>query len=105
MWHNILAIYKNLIILIATIYFVSANKNAILIILFFISTIYISVMLFLRSVETKVISYYYENKYEFVKVFEESITSSEFIRIYDVKAEFMERAKQNYMSLAAYKLA
>ena len=76
MWHYILAIYKNLVILIATIFFISANKNTILIITFFISTIYISVLLFLRSVETKVVSHYYDYKYEFVKIFEESITSS-----------------------------
>jgi hypothetical protein len=59
----------------------------------------------LRSIETKVVSHYYEYKYEFVRVFEESITSSEIIRIYDVKLEFLETAKAKYKSLAAYKLA
>ena len=49
-WHYILAIYKNLVILIATIFFVSGNRDTILVITFFISTIYISVLLFLRSI-------------------------------------------------------
>lgn len=49
--------------------------------------------------------HYYDYKYEFVRVFEESITASEIIKIYDVKTEFLERAKQKYMRLAAYKLA
>lgn len=40
-----------------------------------------------------------------MRVFEESITAAEIIKIYDVKAEFVERAKQKYMRLAAYKLA
>jgi len=74
-WHYILAIYKNLVILVATIFFIS-NKNTIIVIIFFISTVYVSVLLFLRSVETKVVSHYYDYKYEFVKIFEESITSS-----------------------------
>ena len=62
-WHYILAIYKNLVILIATIFFVSGNRDTILVITFFISTIYITVLLFLRSVETKVVAHYYEYKY------------------------------------------
>lgn len=40
-----------------------------------------------------------------MRVFEESITASEIIKIYDVKAEFLERAKEKYLRLAAYKLA
>ena len=51
------------------------------------------------------VSNYYDYKYAFVKVFEESITSSEIVRIYDVKLEFMERARKQYTTLAAYKLA
>lgn len=100
-----MAIYKNCIILIATIFFVTSNKQTIIIIILFIGTIYVSILLFLRSIETKVVSHYYDYKYEFVRVFEESITASEIIKIYDVKAEFIERAKEKYLRLAAYKLA
>jgi signal transduction histidine kinase len=55
-WQYILAIYRNVIILIATIYFFSADKNTILAILLFISVIYTSVMMLLRAVETKIVS-------------------------------------------------
>lgn len=84
-WHNILAIYKNIVILLATIMFVTSNKTTILVTIILIGTIYISILLFLRSVERKVVSHYYDYKYEFVRVFEESITSAEIIKIYDVK--------------------
>jgi hypothetical protein len=53
--------------------------------MFFIGTIYISILYFLRSIETKVVAHYYDYKYEFVRVFEESIAASEIIKIYDVK--------------------
>lgn len=49
-WHTFLGIFKNLVILIATIFFISTNKKNVLIITFFIATIYISVLLLLRSV-------------------------------------------------------
>ena len=68
-WHNILAIYKNLVILIATIAFVTENKTNILVILIVIGAIYVSILLFLRAVEKKVVSHYYDHKYEFVRVF------------------------------------
>lgn len=84
-WHYFLAIYKNIVILIATIFFISADKQNVVVIIIFISTIYISVLFILRAVETKVVNHYEEYKYEFVRVFEESMTSSEIIRIYDVK--------------------
>lgn len=71
----------------------------------FIGTIYASILLFLRAIESKVVSHYYDYKYQFVRVFQESITASEIIKIYDVKAEFLERTKEKYLRLAAYKLA
>jgi hypothetical protein len=85
--------------------FVSSNKQNVLIIITLIAIVYFSVFAFLRAVENKVVHHYYDYKYEFVRVFEESVTASEIIKIYDVKAEFLERAKQKYMRLAAYKLA
>ena len=44
--------------ILATIFFITSNKQNVLIITIFIATIYISVLLLLRSVETKVVSYY-----------------------------------------------
>ena len=69
-WHNILAIYKNLVILVATISFVTSNKTNIIVILILIAVIYLSILSFLRAVERKVVSHYYHHKYQFVRVFE-----------------------------------
>lgn len=100
-----LAIYKNIVILIVTIFFVSSNKQTVIVAILFIGIIYYSIMIFLRECESKVVMHYYDYKYQFVRVFEESLRGAETIKIFDVKREFTEKAKEKYTNLAAYKLS
>lgn len=67
--HSLLGIYKNVVILIITIYIVSAGRSNIFVTIFVVCAIYLSIGLILRRVEHKVIKHYYDYKYEFVKIF------------------------------------
>lgn len=48
---------------------------------------------------------YYDYKYEYVKVFDESIEGSELINVYGVTNEVVAKAKSKYINLASYKMA
>lgn len=59
----LLGIYKNLVILIFTIYVVSSDKFQLIVTIVFISIIYINIGSFLRKIKRKVIYHYYDYKY------------------------------------------
>lgn len=100
-----MAIFKNIVIFIATIFFVSSNKKNVLFITVFIGIIYYSILVFLRKVESKIVCHYYDYKYSLVRTFEECIRGAQIIKIFSVKEEFLKRAHLKYENLAAYKLS
>lgn len=68
--HGLLTIYKNLIILIVTVIFISSDGVTVLIFFSVIISIYTAIYLIFRQVEKKIIMHYYDFKYGFVKCFE-----------------------------------
>lgn len=87
-----LAIYKNVVILIATLVFVAQGKQAIILGLL-IALLYGAVWSLLRVVECHVVQHYYDFKYAFVRVLEESIQGAQTFRIFHVESEFIAVAK------------
>lgn len=67
--HNLLGIYKNAVILVITIYFVSAGRSNIFVTITFVCLVYFLLGKILRRVEHKVVKHYYDYKYEFVRIF------------------------------------
>ncbi len=82
MLHMLLNIYKNVVILVATIYFLSESSKELILMTLFITATYMSVYFILRAVERRVVNYYEEYKYKYVKVLEESIGGAKHIKIH-----------------------
>jgi len=78
----VLTLYKNAIILISTALFVGGSHSLILIITVIVAVIYFGIFLMLRKVHSCIVKHHSEYKYEFVKVFNESIQGASFIKIY-----------------------
>lgn len=100
-----LTVYKNAIILISTALFISRNHSKILIATVGVAFLYFSILTLLRRAHSKILKHYYDYKYEFVKVFNESIEGAQLIKIYGVGRELVRKAKVKYTNLASYKLA
>lgn len=86
-----MGIYKNIIIFVATIEFITTNRKNILIIMTFLIVIYFTVFKIIRSVEKKVVKYYYDYKYSYVRVLEESVRGAGMYKIFGIKKEIMKR--------------
>lgn len=59
----------------------------------------------MRKAHSQIVKHYYDYKYEFVKVFNESIEGAQLIKIYGVGKELIQKAKKKYIGFASYKLA
>ena len=103
--HSLLGIYKNMVILIATIEFISTNRSKLIAIFVVLASIYYSIFYIYRKVERKVVRHYYDYKYNYVRSLEESIQGAELFNICGLKQEVLKRAEGKYMELASYKLA
>jgi hypothetical protein len=71
--HGLLTIYKNLIILVVTVVFISSDGFTVLIFFAVIIFLYTTIYIIFRKVENKVVVKFYDYKYGFVKCFEESL--------------------------------
>lgn len=103
--HSIFGIYKNLVVLIATIEFISANRTKLLAIFILLATIYYSILRLFRKVERKIVQHYYDYKYNFVRCLEEGLQGAELVNVCGVKDEVLRRAEDKYAGIASYKLA
>ena len=90
--HSLLGIYKNLIILITTVVFISSDGLTGLISFTVVTVLYTSVFLAFRMVEKKIVAHYYDYKYGFVKCFEESIEGADYFRVFGSKNNLIKRA-------------
>lgn len=70
-----------------------------------VAGLYFFILTLLRRAHSKILKHYYDYKYEFVKVFNESIEGAQLIKIYGVGRELVRKAKKKYSNLASYKLA
>ena len=100
-----LTLYKNAVILIATALFVGGSHYIVLLVTGGVAGLYWAIWKVVRSANVKVLKRYYYYKYEYVKVFDESIDGSELINVYGVNKEVVAKAKSKYANLASYKLA
>jgi hypothetical protein len=82
--HAVLTLYKNAIILIATALFVGGSHPLILLITVIVGVIYSGIFFILRKVHSCILKHHSDYKYEFVKVFNESVQGASFIKIYEV---------------------
>jgi ABC-type bacteriocin/lantibiotic exporter with double-glycine peptidase domain len=103
--HGVLTVYKNVVILTATALFISRNHPMILVATVGVALLYFSILTLLRRAHSKILKHHYDYKYEFVKVFNESIEGAQLIKIYGVGRELVRKAKSKYTNLASYKLA
>jgi ABC-type bacteriocin/lantibiotic exporter with double-glycine peptidase domain len=103
--HLVLNLYKNAVILIATALFVGGSHYIVLIMTFAVGALYFSIWGLVRKAHSCILKRYYDYKYEFVKVFHESLEGAELINVYDVKSEVIAKAKIRYTNLASYKMA
>ena len=74
--HSIFGIYKNLVILIATIEFISTNRSKLIAIFIVLAAMYYSIFILFRKVTRKILKHYYDYKYNFVRCLQESIQGS-----------------------------
>jgi ABC-type bacteriocin/lantibiotic exporter with double-glycine peptidase domain len=70
-----------------------------------VAILYFCILTLLRKAHSKIVKHFYDYKYEFVKVFNESIEGAQLIKIYGVGRELIEKAKKKYINFASYKLA
>ena len=103
--HSLLGIYKNAIILIVTVFFISSDGFTAVAIFSTIFAFYTSIFWVFRSVEKKIVKHYYDYKYGFVKCFEESLEGADYFRVFGSKKKLVTRAENKYRSFAAYKQA
>lgn len=92
-----LNIYKNIIILIATIYFISESSTDLILMTLGITATYMTVYFILRPVEKKVVDCFEEFKYKYVKVLEESIGGAKHIEIHEASKAVIDNAKKAYL--------
>ena len=105
MLHVLLGIYKNIVILIATIYFLAQSKKSLVIMTLGITATYLTVYYILRTVERKVVNYYEEYKYHYVRVLEESIGGAKLIELNGASNQVLKNARKAYTKFASYKIA
>lgn len=103
--HAVLTLYKNVVILIATALFVGGSHSLVLLITAAVAFLYFLILRLLRRAHSRILKHYYDYKYEFVKVFNESIEGAPLIKVYGVAHEVVQKAKRKYKDLASYKLA
>lgn len=100
-----MGIYKNIIIFVATIEFITTNRTNIVVIMLFLMVVYYVAFKVIRTVEKKVVKYYYDYKYSYVRLLEESVRGAGMYKIFGIKSEVMKRTEDKYERLASYKLA
>lgn len=103
--HAFLTLYKNVVILIATALFIGSSHNIVLLVTICISFLYFLIWEVLKRANKCILKYYYDYKYEFVKVFGESIEVAELIKIHGVREQVLAKAQDKYTRLASYKIA
>lgn len=103
--HGILALYKNLVILIATAIFIGGTHSIVLLVTLGVAIVYWTVWQLLRRAHRCILRYYHDFKYEFVKVFGESIEGAELIKVHKKREEVLLKSEAKYASLAGYKIA
>lgn len=91
--------------MIATIEFISSNRATLASIFLVLTSIYYLIFVIFRKVLFKIVKHYYDCKYNYVRVFEESIEGAEVIRVWGIKKDVMLRAEQKYETVASYKIA
>jgi len=77
-------VYKNAVILIATALFISGNHWYLLLASAGVAAIYTAIWGFLRRAQVRILRHFYDYKYQFVKVFNESIEGAQLIKVYGV---------------------
>lgn len=100
-----MTLYKNGVILIATALFVGGSHYIVLFMTMGVAGLYFAIWSLVRKAQVCILKRYYDYKYEFVKVFNESIEGSNLINVFGVKKEVVIKAKDKYTNLASYKLA
>lgn len=90
--HGVLTIYKNVIILLVTVIFISHDGYTVLFFFTIIIIIYTAIYLIFRKVQNRVIQHYYDYKYGFVKCFEEGLQGAEYFAVYGSKTSLIKRA-------------
>jgi ABC-type bacteriocin/lantibiotic exporter with double-glycine peptidase domain len=94
-----------MVILIATIEFISTNRSKLIAIFIVLAAIYYSIFVLFRKIERKIVKHFYDYKYNFVRCLQESIDGAEMFNICEFKTEVIARAEQKYLVLAQYKLS
>jgi len=82
--------------MIATIEFISSNRAMLAGILLVFTSIYYLIFVVFRNVLLKIVRHYYSCKYNYVRVFEESIDGAGIVRVWGIKKDVMARAEQKY---------
>lgn len=103
--HGILTLYKNVVILIATALFIGEDHNSVLLVTLAVGVLYYYIWQLLRKAHRCILAYYYDYKYEFVKVFGESVEGAQLIKIFGARKEVEEKAMRKYANLAGYTMA
>lgn len=83
--HAFLTLYKNVVILIATVLFIGSSHIIIIFVTICIAVIYQLIWTVIKNANKCILKYYYDYKYEFVKVFGESIEGANLIKVYGVR--------------------
>ena len=65
-----------MVILIATIEFISTNRSKLIAIFIVLAAMYYSIFILFRKVTRKILKHYYDYKYNFVRCLQESIQGS-----------------------------
>jgi hypothetical protein len=65
----VLNIYKNIVILVATILFIGGSQILVVLITALIALVYFGIFTIIRKAQARIVDNYYDYKYEFVKVF------------------------------------
>ena len=71
--HGVLTLYKNAVIFLATALFVGGSHYIVLLVTLGVAGLYYAIWKVVRTANVQVLKRYYDYKYEYVKVFDESI--------------------------------
>ena len=85
-----------MVILIATIEFISTNRSKLIGILIFLISIYYSIFHIFRKIERKIVRHYYDYKYSYVRTLEECIKGANLFNVSGLKQEMINRAEKKY---------
>ena len=72
---------------------------------FAVAGLYFTIWELVRKAHSCLLKRYYDYKYEFVKVFHESLEGAEMMSVCGVKNEVIKKAMVKYTHLASFKLA